>query len=194
MNDLSFTTELETNPNAGVSGYDNSPLPPGDYSFVVEKAECVPYVAGVYSLKPEDVAQYLHDHTDVVAGECIKIQAKITDGPFTGRKLFWGRFEFAYRAASDETTKEGVSNGRAWKITPEGGAKAAQENFNGLLRRIEKGSIQEISEIIGCTGVVSVSIKKDRNKFHFTVRAAGKQPKAQVTGTIAHASSAEAPF
>lgn len=196
MSDLSFTKELETNPNAGVSQteYDNTPLPPGDYSFVIEKSSSAPCVGGIHSLKPDKISAYLQENTDVVPGECLSIQATITEGPFSGRKMFWGKFEFMYLAASDETTQEGTSaNGKKWKMTPDTKSSMGRGNVQGLLRRLNKGSIEDASELIGLAGIVTVGVKKDRNTYGFTVRSAEKQPKAKVTGTVAHVSD-DAPF
>lgn len=195
MSDLSFTKELETNPNAGVSQseFDNTPLPPGEYSFVIEKAESAPCVGGIHSINPVKIAEYLTTNPDVVPGECLKIQAQITEGPFANRKLFWGKFEFMYLAASDETTQEGTSNGKKWKMTPDTKSSMGRSNVQGLLRRLNKGSIDSASELIGLSGIVSVGVKKDRNTYGFTVKSTDKQPKANVTGTIAHVSD-DAPF
>jgi len=196
MSDLSFTKELETNPNAGVSQneFDNSPLPPGEYSFVIEKATSAPCVGGIHSIKPEKIAAYLQENPDVVPGECLSIQATVTEGSFSGRKMFWGKFEFMYLAASDETTQEGTGiSGKKWKMTPDTKSSMGRSNVQGLLRRLNKGSIDSAGELVGLSGVVTVGIKKDRNTYGFTVKSSEKQPKAKVTGTIAHVSD-DAPF
>ena len=196
MSDLSFTKELETNPNAGVSQneFDNSPLPPGEYSFVIEKAESAPCVGGIHSIKPDRITEYLASNPDVVPGECLRIQVQITEGPFVNRKLFWGKFDFMYLAASDETTQEGTGiSGKKWKMTPDTKSSMGRSNVQGLLRRLNKGSIDSAGELVGLSGVVSVGVKKDRNTYSFTVKSTDKQPKAKVAGTIAHVSD-DAPF
>jgi hypothetical protein len=198
MLDYSFTKKLDTDPNAGYSeGFDNSPLPPGAYSFVIEKASEAPCIGSSPSMKPETVQAHLAD-TGSEPGFALKIQAKIVEGDFAGRKVFWGKNEFLMVAPSDETTQSGkTASGREWKLDPPAKVAIGVENLEGLLRSCGIGSIGEVTDLIGLAGTVRAEVSKcgKYNRFNFrpSKPSKGEVVKKIVVGTAPVAASVDEP-
>lgn len=194
--DLSFTDELKTNPNAGYSeGFNNAPLPPGAYSLVIEKAVEVACCGGTASLNPEKVQKHIAE-TGADPGRVINITAKVVEGPHAGRKVFWGKTDFMLVAPSDEPTREGVSNGKPWKISPAGSVKSSKENLDGLLRTCGHGPISEVRDLIGLAGVFTCKVSKDGkyNKWYFKPQKDGVRKVENVGTTPVAPKDDEPPF
>ena len=134
--------ELKTNPNAGMGGdFDNTPLPAGEYDFVITSAEEKPFCAKVKGMKQEAIALYLHENPGVTAGRKAVIKAKVLDGDYKDREVWWF---FILTPASDM----GISkNGD----TPEQQAKFDANKLIGLIKRCACGTVSELRDLLGCT-------------------------------------------
>jgi hypothetical protein len=156
-----FTKDIATNPNAGVSsgtGFDKQPLPIGDYDFVVTESKERGYVAGLKgegSMKPENVAAYLHEHPEIEVGTKLQVTAQITGGEFAGRKEW---FTFLIQPSSDQTT------GTTKYKSVDQMVKMEQGKFMGLLRRCNIQAINDANDLLGATFRVHAILSNDAKR------------------------------
>ena len=186
-----FLNDIKTNPNAGQGGdgFDNSPLPAGDYDFVITGAEEKPFCAKVKGMKTEAIALYLAENPTAQAGKKLVVKAKVMSGEAKDREVWWF---FTLIPASDM----GISkNGD----TPEQQVKFDWTKLQGLIKRCHAEGAQSGKELLGCTLRVKVGVwtkgEKSGNNFGFWVKQGEEIAKVGVvTSTAPVKSSDEAPF
>jgi hypothetical protein len=162
-----FTNELKTNPNAGQGsgdGFDNSPLPAGDYDFVITGAEEKPYCAKVKGMKTENIALYLAENPEVQAGKKAVIKAKVLNGPSKDREVWWF---FTIIPASDAgVNKSGKTVEQQLEID--------KSKILGLIKRCQCGPISALKDLLGCTLRLKVTVwqggSSASNNFGFWVK------------------------
>lgn len=186
-----FINEIKTNPNAGQSGdgFDNSPLPAGNYDFVITGADEKPFCAKVKGMKQEAIALYLAENQTVQAGKKLVVKAKVLDGAAKDREVWWF---FTLIPASDM----GISkNGDS----PEQQVKFDWNKLQGLIKRCHAEGATSGKDLLGCTLRLKVDVweknGKSGNNFAFWVKQGEEIAKpGVVTSTAPIRSNEEPPF
>lgn len=163
-----FAADIATNPNAGYntgSGFDKTPLPIGDYDFVITKATIKGYVSGLKgegSMKQENIAAYLHEHPEIQVGEKLQLECEITAGEYKGRKEW---FTFLITPSSDQ-----LPTGK-WKSV-DAMIGMEKNKFAGLLKRCNISQITTPEELLGATFRVHAILSSDakRNFFNLEIK------------------------
>lgn len=162
---LSFTSEIQTNPLAGVSTQQAfQPLPRNDdgYLLSITKSAIKPYVGGIYSMKTEAVEEYLRENPGVTPGKKLSVEAEILEGEFQGRKVW---LDFLLIPASDN--KEYANFNTAAQ------ASAGKNDLLGLIKRAGmKQGIADPAQLLGVQVKIPCGMSKNGkyNKWYYTVR------------------------
>ena len=180
--------EMQSNPNAGMTEYDNDPLPEGEYSVCITESELRNCTGGERSTKPEKVQAYLADHPEVVAGVRLCMKAKIEGPTHVGRTVF---FDFLLTAPSDQPTL-GES------FTPAAQEAAAKKDLMGLTKRCGLKAITNESVFVGMAIKLKCKVKRSKkgspyNQWHFTVEDPNAAHRVKVNSTFPVAAD-DAPF
>jgi len=165
---LDFTTEIETNPLAGVSTRDGfAPLPRNDDGYLVSivKSSIKPYVGAERSMKSEVVEAHLLANPATTPGKKLAIEGQIIEGEFQGRKVWW---DFLLLPASDQKAFTNFS--------VEAQVKAGKTDLMGLIKRAGLKAIIQPEELLG--GQARVPCGHDKtgkyNRWFFALKEAGE--------------------